>query len=161
MSGSAPLRLRPTRTEDLDFVLRIEADPDYSRFIGSWSHAEHAAAFESPGTEHQILESRDGEAPCGYVITHDLRRSGHGVYLKRLAVRPRGKGLGREALRLVAEHAFRELGASHLWLAVRANNEGAARLYARLGFEAVASLLPRRGRVMELRPERVRWDDPC
>jgi hypothetical protein len=36
-------RGRPTRLGDLAHVLELQGDRDNSAFIGSWSHAEHAA----------------------------------------------------------------------------------------------------------------------
>ena len=49
-------------------------------------------------------------------------------------VTERGRGLGREALRLVLDRAFRELGAHRVWLDVLPHNERALRAYRHVGF---------------------------
>ena len=51
-----------------------------------------------------------------------------------LSVAARGRGLGREALELVLDHAFGELGAHRVWLDVKVDNERARRACAAAGF---------------------------
>lgn len=45
-----------------------------------------------------------------------------------------GKGYGREAMRLLLDHAFRDLRLHAVWLVVREDNLRAVRLYESLGF---------------------------
>jgi diamine N-acetyltransferase len=126
------VRLRPTQPEDLDFVLALEHDPENRPFIGSWTREQHLAAIASPEREHWIVEH---EARCGYLIAYDLRSLGQGIYLKRIVLESKGAGLGRRALACFVEHAFRELDAAVVWLAVFADNARAQRMYRALGFE--------------------------
>lgn len=129
-------RLRPTREADLDGVLALEADPANSPYIGQWTRDQHLAAIAAPDREHWTIErAGDGER-IGYLIAFDLRALGMGAYVKRIVVADKGRGLGREALGRFAQRAFEELGASHVWLTVRAGNERAQRSYRALGFEA-------------------------
>jgi len=130
------LQLRPTRPEDVDFVMAVERQPDNSPFIGEWTREQHVTAIEAKDREHRlIVRAREG-SPAGFLIAYDLRAAGHGVHVKRIAIVDKGRGFGREALSRFAGHAFSELGASHLWLSVYRENERAQRMYRGLGFVA-------------------------
>jgi len=67
-------------------------------------------------------------------------RSGLGA-IQNLGITPphRGRGLGR-ALLLQALHGFRRAGLGRAFLEVTAQNEGAIRLYRRLGFRCRKTL---------------------
>jgi ribosomal protein S18 acetylase RimI-like enzyme len=126
--------LRPTRAEDLDFVLAQERDPDNTPYIGHWTRAEHLAAIAAADREHWIIERLGDGARAGFLIAYDLRAAGHGVYVKRVAVVEKSRGLGRAALALFVARAFGELGSSHVWLNVRHANTRAQAVYRALGF---------------------------
>ncbi len=77
--------------------------------------------------------------PCG-AIQGLLERGGVGA-IQNVGVTPawRGRGLG-EALVLQALHGFRRAGLGRALLEVTAQNEGAQRLYRRLGFRRTKTL---------------------
>jgi ribosomal protein S18 acetylase RimI-like enzyme len=84
------------------------------------------------------LRAPDG-SPCGSV--QGLReRSGVGA-IQNLGIVPahRGRGLGA-ALLLQALHGFAQAGLARALLEVTAQNEGAIRLYRRLGFRRSKTL---------------------
>ncbi len=143
--------LRPTTAADLDFVLATERDPENSPFIGQWSREQHQAAIESPAREHWLIARSHDGSPLGFLLAFDLREAELGVYVKRIAVSEKSRGLGREALGRFARRAFDELGASHVWLTVRAGNERAERAYRALGFEVEEGEVTRAQRA-ELQP---------
>jgi len=143
VSPAGLVRLRPTAEADLDWVLAQERDPANAPFIGSWTREQHLAAIAALDREHWTIErAGDGER-VGYLIAFDLRASGHGVYVKRIVVADKSRGLGRDALAGFARRAFAELGASHLWLSVFRENLRAQRSYQSLGF-AIQELPPAR-----------------
>jgi len=78
-----------------------------------------------------LLTGPDG--PCG-TVQGVRERSGVGA-IQNLGIVPscRGRGLGR-ALLLYALHGFRQAGLGRALLEVTAQNDGAIRLYRRLGF---------------------------
>jgi GNAT superfamily N-acetyltransferase len=73
------------------------------------------------------------EGPCG-TVQGVRERSGVGA-IQNLGIAPscRGRGLGRGLL-LHALHGFRQAGLHRAMLEVTAQNDGAVRLYRRLGF---------------------------
>ena len=126
--------LRPTAEADLDFVLALEGHPDNAPFIGQWTRNEHRDAITRPDREHWILLDEAG-VPIGYLIAYDLTGSGCGVYVKRIVAARKNGGVGREALRRFAAHAFRDLASSRVWLNVHRDNLRGQRCYRALGFE--------------------------
>lgn len=87
------------------------------------------ASFLPEGT--WLLVAPDG-TPCGSV--QSLQQRGKGA-IQNVGVRPgyRGRGVG-SALVLKALHGFRRLGLAVGALEATAKNDGAVRLYRRLGF---------------------------
>ena len=132
--SSAGVRLRPTRQGDLEFVLRLEADPDTAPFIHAWSFEEHLGAISEPGVAHWIVEDIERDVPVGFVI---LRGLGTDVIeFRRIAISQKGRGYGTHTVRLVKEAAFGELGGRRLWLDVYDFNDRARSIYEAEGFEA-------------------------
>lgn len=129
-----PIGLRATREADLEFVLGLERHPDNTPFIGQWSREEHAAAIARADREHWLVVAPDAP-PLGYLIAYDLTAAGCGAYVKRIVVAGKGAGVGRRAVRAFADHAFSDLGASHVWLSVYASNLRGQRCYRAIGFE--------------------------
>ena len=125
------IRLRRTKPADLDFVLALERAPENARFIGQWSREEHVEAIERGDREHWIVEREVTGERLGYLIAYDLVAQGHGVYVKRIVVAEKSRGIGRAALeRFCAQRA-----ADTVWLTVFENNRQAQRAYAAAGFE--------------------------
>jgi diamine N-acetyltransferase len=142
--------IRRTGPSDLDFVLALEQHPDNRSFIGQWSRDEHAAALVRPDREHWIVERGNPHEPVGYVILYDVIAAGYGVYVKRIAVADKSRGLGRRALAALVEHAFEDLAAPSVCLAVYPHNARARRSYAAIGFAEV-TLFPDERRDMQAR----------
>ena len=128
------IRLRPTTPADLDFVLTLEHHPDQRPFIGQWTREQHLDTMARPDREHWIIERAEDGAPQGYLIAYDVRAAGYGIYIKRIAITEKSKGVGREALREFLAHALRDHRAASVWLAVRHHNTRAQRAYAAVGF---------------------------
>jgi len=127
--------LRRTRASDLDRVLALERATENAPYIGQWSLAQHSAALASAEWEHWIIVcDGDEDTPEGFLIAQDLRAVGKGVYIKRIVARAKNRGVGRRALEWFIAHAFQELAAAFVWLAVFVHNERARHVYRTLGF---------------------------
>ena len=131
---SMRVRLRPTMSSDLDFVLSVEQDPLNLPFITPWERTQHEGAIRFPDSRHFIVEAGEGYASARFVILQGCRNPNRSLELKRIVLQPKGQGYGRTCVRLLAQMAFRDLGAHRFWLDVKGRNLRAQALYASEGF---------------------------
>jgi RimJ/RimL family protein N-acetyltransferase len=131
---SLAIRLRRSTPADLDFVLAVEHHPDQKPFIGQWTREQHLETMARSDREHWIIEGAEDALPRGYLIAYDVREVGYGMYIKRIAITEKSKGIGREALREFLAHAFDDCHAASVCLAVRRHNARAMRAYEVVGF---------------------------
>ena len=134
MSEARVIRLRPTMLSDLDFVGTVENDPDNRPFITPWERVQHEGAVRFPDFRHFIIEAGSTYPSAGFVILQGCRNPHASIELKRLVLNPKNLGYGRACVRLLAEMAFRDLGAHRFWLDVKSENERALGLYRSEGF---------------------------
>jgi RimJ/RimL family protein N-acetyltransferase len=134
MHPLAPLHLRTTTLDDLAFVLHAERHPDNCPFVNQWSLVQHAAACHADDSAHYVIEQVTEGARVGYCILQGLTDSDQSVCLRRLVITEKGRGYGRQALRLIKHKVFAELYAHRLWLDVMEHNQRARYLYEAEGF---------------------------
>jgi diamine N-acetyltransferase len=132
--GRITVRLRPTMLSDLDFVTSVEQDAANRPFITPWDRTQHEGAVRFPDFRHFIVEAAPAYASTGFVILQGCRNPHRSVELKRIVLQTKGLGLGRQCVRLLAQMAFRDLGAHRFWLDVKALNTRAQALYRSEGF---------------------------
>jgi len=128
------VRLRSTRIEDLEFVVGAENHPDNCDFVSQWSREEHGAAVADGDKKHLIVETIETCKPVGYVILEGVESPHNSICLKRIVITEKGKGYGRETLRLAKRLVFESLKAHRLWLDVKDYNSRAKLLYESEGF---------------------------
>jgi diamine N-acetyltransferase len=134
MRLASQVRLRPTMLSDLDFVISVERDAANLPFITPWERTQHEGAIRFPDFRHFIVEAGPEYASAGFVILQGCRNPHRSVELKRIVLQPKGQGLGRACVRLLAQLAFRDLGAHRFWLDVKSLNTRAQALYRSEGF---------------------------
>ena len=132
--ASVRVRLRPTMSSDLEFVVLLESDPVNLPFITPWERTQHEAAIRFPDFRHFIIEGGDGLDAVGFVILIGCRSQHHSLELKRMVINNKRAGFGRAALRVAKKVAFDDLGAHRLWLDLKADNSRAQALYDSEGF---------------------------
>ena len=130
------MRLRPTMSSDLDFVISVEHDPANRPFITPWDRTQHEGAIRFPDFRHFIIEAGAGYPSVGFAILQGCRNPHRSIELKRMVLRPdaQGQGIGRDCIRWLAQVAFRDLNAHRFWLDVKALNVRAQALYRSEGF---------------------------
>ncbi len=128
------VRLRRTTPGALDWVLAAEGHPDNRPYVTQWTRRQHEEAMDHPDRSHLIVETVEDGRAVGYVILAGLEAPRQGVELRRIVVTEKGRGHGRDALRLVKRLALVDLRTRRLWLDVRTNNPRAKRLYEDEGF---------------------------
>ena len=138
--SSTRVRLRPTMSSDIDYVLSLEQDPENLPFITPWEKTQHEAAIRFPDFRHFIVEAGAGFDAAGFAILIGCRSPHQSLELKRMVVQAKGQGTGRAALRVLKRIAFDDLGAHRLWLDVKSLNTRARSLYASEGFEVEGTL---------------------
>jgi diamine N-acetyltransferase len=128
------IRLIRTSENDLDFVLSAEQSAENRSFVSVWAREQHLGALTSEDLSHLIIENIADGSRLGYVILAGLADPNQSIEFRRIVVTEKGKGYGREALRLVKKLTFEELKAHRLWLDVKVQNVRARHVYESEGF---------------------------
>jgi aminoglycoside 6'-N-acetyltransferase len=123
--------LRPAGADDVDRLVAWHADPEVSRYWDdeTFTRAEMEDRLAREDVEAWIVEE-SGE-PIGYLQVHP---EGLDMFLIPAA---RGRGLGPDAARAMAEHLLRER-CDRVTVDPYAWNEGAVRAWERAGFVEVS-----------------------
>ncbi|HZI86409.1 MAG TPA: GNAT family protein, partial [Pyrinomonadaceae bacterium] len=128
------VRLVGTSENDLDFVLSAEQSAENRSFVSMWAREQHLGALTSDDLSHLIIKNTADGSRVGYIILAGLADVNQSIEFRRIVVTEKGKGYGKEALRLVKKLAFDELKAHRLWLDVKEHNVRARHLYESEGF---------------------------
>ena len=114
--------------DDLTGVLEVERES----FTNPWTREMYAWELQNRSLCHIYVVRGDDRAVIGFCTFWLVFDEMH---INNVAIRPehRGHGIGTTLLQHVFAEAAR-LGARRATLEVRASNEGARRLYERLGF---------------------------
>lgn len=132
--GGNSVVLKEAGRQDLGFILHAEQSAKTDGFVGGWSEAEHRSAMQDADVAYWLILVPPVTRPVGYVIVRGLESEHGSLELKRLVVSETDRGYGRQALRLVEQRAFDQLGAHRLWLDVFEHNARARHVYASEGF---------------------------
>jgi ribosomal protein S18 acetylase RimI-like enzyme len=137
---------RPATALDLPTVLGLLRDfyAEESATCDAQAEAALLALLQDPGLGRVFVILDEGDSTAGsglavgYLVVafgYSLEFRGRDAFVDELYVAPphRGRGLGREALR-VAEDCCRQAGVRALHLEVRPDNARARRLYAGEGY---------------------------
>lgn len=128
------ITLRYTQVEDLEFVISSERATDNAQFVGQWTKEQHINALSHKDILHIIVEDSTTYKPIGYLIMAGIENPNHSIEFRRIVICEKGKGVGKETLRLIKKVAFEQLKAHRLWLDVRYKNHRAQNLYKSEGF---------------------------
>ncbi len=125
------LRIRPARSADLPHVLEVEA----ASFSTPWSAAAFQALLRRKQVAFLVLEEAEPPRVVGHGV---LWWFDHEAEVANVAVAPgwRGRGAGGRLLDALLGRA-QEVGATQVFLEVRASNHPAQRLYRSRGFREV------------------------
>lgn len=138
------VRLEPLGAEHLPALAELVEDPDVQRFTRvpvpapPGFVAEWLGRYEtgrSDGTREAFAIVDEGGAFLGFAAAVDIDREGLTVELGYMvAPAARGRGVAAEALRLLTDWAFAELGALRIELRISADNEASKRVARRCGY---------------------------
>jgi len=121
--------MRRATADDVDRLVAWHADPDVARYWDgeTFTHEEMEERLGRGDVDSWIVETADGE-PVGYLQTHE---SGLDMFLVPAA---RGRGLGPDAARAMAEHLLASGSHDRVTVDPYEWNERAVRAWARAGF---------------------------
>jgi aminoglycoside 6'-N-acetyltransferase len=124
--------LRPADANDVERLVAWHSDPEVSRYWDgeTFTRAEMAERLAREDVEAWIVEEKD--EPVGFLQVHP---EGLDMFLVPGA---RGRGLGPDAARAMAEHLVHERGRARVSVDPYAWNEGAGRAWERAGFVEVS-----------------------
>ena len=130
--------LRPFRTDDVERVAEIQAEPGVARWWGPPNEAELRRQADGSDEAKALAIEREGEL-VGLIQYHeenepDFSHAGIDVFL---AERAQGHGLGTDAVRTLARYLIDERGHHRLTIDPAADNAAAIRTYEKVGFRTV------------------------
>ncbi len=128
------ITFRPTTEADLDYVMKMERAGENAAFIRQWSIKQHQSSIPDENIAHLIVQKTSDSQVIGYIILVGLKNPDKSIEFKRIVIKEKNEGFGRESLQLVKETAFENLGAHRLWLEVMEHNHRAIQLYKSEGF---------------------------
>ncbi|MGG7097100.1 GNAT family N-acetyltransferase [Clostridium sardiniense] len=127
--------LRKTKVEDLEFVINAEQQKENAQYIGQWTKDQHINSLVNKDILHIIIEESATQKPIGYLIISGIENKNNSIEFRRFVICEKGKGFGKETLKLVKSLAFNDLKANRLWLDVRVKNIRAQNIYKSEGFK--------------------------
>jgi aminoglycoside 6'-N-acetyltransferase len=132
------LLLRPLRTQDVPRLLEIAAEPEVARWWGDVPEADLTARAAGEGDAAGFAVELDGEV-VGMIQAYEepdpqYRHAAIDIFLSSTVT---GRGLGREAVGLLASHLLDDRGHHRLTIDPAADNERAIRCYEAVGFRPV------------------------
>lgn len=138
------VRLRAIRSEDSELLFAWVNDPEVARFSAPYrpvhgpSHEQWLRSVSGDTTREAFaIESLANSALVGVVQLidiHPVHRSAE-MRIRIGEVDARGRGYGSDALRLLLDHAWQDLGLQRVHATVFENNARARKAYGHVGFE--------------------------
>ncbi|GAA3625376.1 GNAT family N-acetyltransferase [Flavivirga jejuensis] len=140
--------LRALEPEDLEFIHTIENDETiweisntitpYSKYlIKQYLEQAHKDIFEVK--QLRLVISSYKEVSMGMIDLFDFDfkngRAGVGILVKE--ANDRGKGYGKEALKLLVDYSFTHLGLHQLYCNISEENEASMTLFTNQGFKKI------------------------
>lgn len=127
------MNIRPATLSDLPAIMAIERTEGFDAYVGRSERAQHEAMMAAADCRYVMLEDETG--PAGFAILQGVGAANGVVYLKRIAIRSPGKGLGKRFLSELIRLSFKDYGAEKFWLDAFETNARARHVYAACGLQ--------------------------
>lgn len=128
------LRFRQAEEMDLDYIMQVEWAEENAKYVIPNSREQHRATLNTQSAIHLIVETHDGAEPVGFLMIAGLDNPSREIEFTRIIMAAKGKGYGRETLRMLKAWAFEELRFHRAWLDCKDHNARAMHLYESEGF---------------------------
>jgi diamine N-acetyltransferase len=126
--------IRETTPGEVRLVSELENVPENQMYIIPYPADRHLRAIRDPEEAHLIIQDKATGVIIGFTILAGLENPNKAMEFRRLVICDKGRGYGRQCLRLVKAYCFDTLHFHRLWLDVFENNEKALHLYTSEGF---------------------------
>jgi RimJ/RimL family protein N-acetyltransferase len=117
---------------DVPAILDIERGEGFERQVGRWPAEQHLAEMGHSSSAYFVW--REAGQVTGFVMLQQIDTTNRSAYVRRIAVRQPGHGVGPRLLGAVLAHCFETLDLHRVDLKVLTDNHRARRAYAGLGF---------------------------
>lgn len=125
------LRLRRADVSDLDYILKLEYEPENVKFIVPFDRDFHTKILEGAVEESMdaIAEEKATGERVGYFLINGLKTEAKEIEWTHVVVDKKGCGYGHEAMKLLKAWSFDVLGFHRAWLDCKDYNARALHLY--------------------------------
>lgn len=128
------IRFRQATEADLDYIIMVEFAPENAQYVIPYAREQHQETLHTSGAKHIVIETADGEQRIGFLMIAGLDNPFKEIEFTRIIMDIKGKGYGRESLRLLQAWAFEDLKFHRAWLDCKDHNARALHLYESEGF---------------------------
>ncbi|TDS57233.1 RimJ/RimL family protein N-acetyltransferase [Myroides indicus] len=126
--------LMKTHLEDIAEIIRLENEDENKSCILPYTREQHMAAIEDENMAHVSVWDKSSGKITGFIILCGITNPNKSLEFRRIVISEKGKGIGRQCIRLIKEYCFISLRFNKLWLDVFQDNERASNLYKSEGF---------------------------
>lgn len=118
-----------TDINDIEKIISIEKDKDNKEYIFSWSKERHNEAIKNSEEMHITIKSKTDDEIIGYVLLSSIGDINGSIEFRRIAISKKGRGYGRDSIKLIKKLSFEIQKCHRLWLDVYDDNYKALNLY--------------------------------
>ncbi len=126
---STDILLTPTTEDDLDTIVPMSIHSDNHPFVLEVPRERHLAFLADPDAAHLTVRARADNRIVGYGLLFGLTSPHESLEFRHLVIHEKGRGYGRQVMRLAKVLAFERLKFHRLWLDVMTTNDRAYQLY--------------------------------
>lgn len=127
------IHFEKTTTADIPTIREMENAAKNIIYIFQYTEQEHQETIDSEDRQHLKVIDNQGVI-VGFIILRGLKLQEDNLELKRIVIHQKGKGYGKQTLKMLQELAFQKLNVHRLWLDVFDDNPRAIHVYKSVGF---------------------------
>jgi RimJ/RimL family protein N-acetyltransferase len=130
------LQIRKATMADLDFIMKLEYDPENLKFIVPFDRDVHTKIIEEgKASMDVIVEEIETKEPVGYLLINGLTTPAKELEWTHVIIAKKGMGYGHEAMKLLKAWGFDDLKFHRAWLDCKDYNARALHLYESEGMQ--------------------------
>lgn len=124
------LRLRKADLSDLDYIMKLEYEPENLKFIVPFDRDFHTKLIhEGKAAIDIIVEEKETGTPVGYLMINGLLTEAKEIEWTHVIIEKKGVGYGHEAMKLLKAWSFEDLKFHRAWMDCKDYNTRALHLY--------------------------------